>query len=241
MVTQGSGAIVNVASVDAFFQPDGATIDYGAAKSAVVNITKALAQELGPQGIRINAVSPGPVATDLWLGPNGVAQTAATAMGVDVDTARGTCRCRHRGIRYRELHDPRAGRRPRRLPRIGPNRQRHWGQLRHRRRPHQDHLSLGSRSLEVPMPAITVAASTDAAILPALGPTERPRPVLSVTTAPSGFEGEGFPVRRAFAGVELAALDPFIHLDQMGEVDYPPGRPRAPRGIPTEASRPSPT
>ena len=52
------------------------------------------------------------------------------------------------------------------------------------------------------------------------------RPVASVTTAPSGFEGEGFPVRRAFAGVDLARLDPFIHMDQMGEVDYAPGEPK---------------
>jgi quercetin 2,3-dioxygenase len=52
------------------------------------------------------------------------------------------------------------------------------------------------------------------------------RPVRSVTTAPSGFEGEGFPVRRAFAGVDLRALDPFIHMDQMGEVDYAPGEPK---------------
>ncbi len=49
------------------------------------------------------------------------------------------------------------------------------------------------------------------------------RPVRSVTTAPSGYEGEGFPVRRAFAGVSLADLDPFVHLDQMGEVEYAPG------------------
>jgi redox-sensitive bicupin YhaK (pirin superfamily) len=52
------------------------------------------------------------------------------------------------------------------------------------------------------------------------------RPVRSVTTAPRGFEGEGFPVRSAFAGVDLADLDPFIHMDQMGEVDYGPGEPR---------------
>ena len=54
----------------------------------------------------------------------------------------------------------------------------------------------------------------------------RERPVRSVTTAPRGFEGEGFPVRRAFAGVDLTLLDPFIHLDQMGEVDYAPGEPK---------------
>jgi redox-sensitive bicupin YhaK (pirin superfamily) len=50
--------------------------------------------------------------------------------------------------------------------------------------------------------------------------------VRSVTTAPSGLEGEGFPVRRAFAGVPASELDPFIHLDQMGEVDYAPGEPK---------------
>jgi hypothetical protein len=54
----------------------------------------------------------------------------------------------------------------------------------------------------------------------------RQRPVRSVTTAPRGFEGEGFPVRRAFEGVDLRDLDPFIHLDQIGEVDYAPGEPK---------------
>jgi len=55
---------------------------------------------------------------------------------------------------------------------------------------------------------------------------DRARPVVSVTSAPSGLEGEGFPVRRAFAGVDLKVLDPFIHMDQMGEVDYAPGEPK---------------
>jgi NAD(P)-dependent dehydrogenase (short-subunit alcohol dehydrogenase family) len=88
MLKQGGGAIVNVASVNAFFQPDSGTIDYGAAKAALVNVTKALSQELGPRGIRINDVSPGPVSTDLWLGKDGVAQTVAKAMGVDAETAK---------------------------------------------------------------------------------------------------------------------------------------------------------
>lgn len=77
------------------------------------------------------------------------------------------------------------------------------------------------------MPAITVADITTLPRLPrpdlSLG---RPRPVKSVTSAPSGYEGEGFPVRRAFAGVDLRDLDPFIHLDQMGEVEYAPGEPK---------------
>jgi hypothetical protein len=49
---------------------------------------------------------------------------------------------------------------------------------------------------------------------------------VSVTTAPTGFEGEGFPVRRVFAGVDLRALDPFIHMDQIGEIEYAPGEPK---------------
>ncbi len=76
------------------------------------------------------------------------------------------------------------------------------------------------------MPAVTV---TDPLRLPRLhdpSPEAVERRVRSVTTAPRGLEGEGFPVRRAFAGVELAALDPFVHMDQMGEVDYGPGEPR---------------
>src|SRR6201996_630126 len=77
------------------------------------------------------------------------------------------------------------------------------------------------------MPAVTVE---DILLLPRISEPDpavvRERPVVSVTTAPSGYEGEGFPVRRAFAGVDLRALDPFIHMDQMGEVDYAPGEPK---------------
>jgi NAD(P)-dependent dehydrogenase (short-subunit alcohol dehydrogenase family) len=87
MLKQAGGNIVSTASVNAFFQPDGGTVDYGAAKAALVNFTKSLAQEFGPRGIRANCVSPGPVSTDLWLGEGGVAATAARAMGVDKDSA----------------------------------------------------------------------------------------------------------------------------------------------------------
>ena len=88
MVDQGEGAIVNVASVNAYYHPDGNVVDYGAAKAALVNLTKALSQEFGAAGIRVNAVSPGPVETDLWLGEHGVAETVAAATGVDAATAR---------------------------------------------------------------------------------------------------------------------------------------------------------
>jgi hypothetical protein len=81
--------------------------------------------------------------------------------------------------------------------------------------------------LEEAMPAVTVANPLALPRIPATDPaTDRPRPVRTVTTAPQGYEGEGFPVRRAFAGVEMTALDPFIHLDQMGEVEYAPGEPK---------------
>jgi len=76
------------------------------------------------------------------------------------------------------------------------------------------------------MPAITVDDITTLQRLPQVAPTATPRRVRSVTTAPGGFEGEGFPVRRAFAGVDLTELDPFIHMDQMGEVEYAPGEPK---------------
>jgi NAD(P)-dependent dehydrogenase (short-subunit alcohol dehydrogenase family) len=83
MIPRKEGAIVNVVSVNAFFQPDGLVIDYGAAKAALLNVSKALSQELGPKGIRINCVSPGQVETDLWLGNDGVAATVGRATGVD--------------------------------------------------------------------------------------------------------------------------------------------------------------
>src|SRR5687768_4573432 len=77
------------------------------------------------------------------------------------------------------------------------------------------------------MPAITVDDITLLPRIPSADPVSaRERAVASVTSAPRGFEGEGFPVRRAFHGVDLGLLDPFIHLDQMGEVEYAPGEPK---------------
>ena len=77
------------------------------------------------------------------------------------------------------------------------------------------------------MPAVTVE---DVLVLPRVAEPDRAvareRAVRSVSPAPSGFEGEGFPVYRSFAGVSLADLDPFIHMDQMGEVEYAPGEPK---------------
>ena len=74
------------------------------------------------------------------------------------------------------------------------------------------------------MPAITA----DTLTLPRfeLTPDATVRQVKSVTSAPQAYEGEGFPVRRAFAGIPTSDLDPFIHMDQMGEVEYLPGEPK---------------
>ncbi|MBV8952261.1 MAG: pirin family protein [Actinobacteria bacterium] len=77
------------------------------------------------------------------------------------------------------------------------------------------------------MPAVTV---DNVLTLPALrsvdATTDAPRPVVTVTSAPGGYEGLGFPVRRAFAGVNARLLDPFVHMDEMGEVEYAPGEPK---------------
>jgi len=76
------------------------------------------------------------------------------------------------------------------------------------------------------VPAVVVSDLTVLPRVPAVSPTAVQRPLRSVTTAPTGTEGEGFPVKRAFAGVDLRDLDPFIHLDEMGAVEYAPGEPK---------------
>jgi NAD(P)-dependent dehydrogenase (short-subunit alcohol dehydrogenase family) len=82
MIAAGRGTIVTISSVNGSL-PDAAVIDYGAAKAALTNFCKALSKEVGPHGIRVNTISPGPVSTALWLGETGVAQTIAAATGSD--------------------------------------------------------------------------------------------------------------------------------------------------------------
>ncbi|MFZ2529133.1 MAG: pirin family protein [Rhodococcus sp. (in: high G+C Gram-positive bacteria)] len=76
------------------------------------------------------------------------------------------------------------------------------------------------------MPAVTVDNIWTLPRIDAPEPGAPTRPVIGVRTAPIGYEGEGFPVRRAFAGIDQRFLDPFIHMDQMGEVHYAPGEPK---------------
>ena len=82
MLAAGSGTIVTVNSVNAHLA-DPAVIDYSASKAALGSFSKSLSKEVGPKGIRVNTVSPGPVATSLWLGSGGVAETVAKAAGID--------------------------------------------------------------------------------------------------------------------------------------------------------------
>ena len=89
LIERGGGNVVTIGSVNAFL-PDPPVVDYSAAKAAVWNLSKALSKEFGAQNLRFNTISPGPVATQLWLGENGVAATAAKNLGVDFDTARDT-------------------------------------------------------------------------------------------------------------------------------------------------------
>jgi NAD(P)-dependent dehydrogenase (short-subunit alcohol dehydrogenase family) len=80
LLKRRGAAIVMVSSVNAFL-PDPALPDYCAIKAALTNLTKGLSKELGPKGVRVNSVSPGPVTTPLWFADGGVAETFAAATG----------------------------------------------------------------------------------------------------------------------------------------------------------------
>jgi NAD(P)-dependent dehydrogenase (short-subunit alcohol dehydrogenase family) len=80
LIARGGGSIVTISSVNAAV-PDPLVIDYSAAKAALTSFCKALSKEVGPHGVRVNTISPGPVATDLWLGRGGVAETVAGVAG----------------------------------------------------------------------------------------------------------------------------------------------------------------
>ncbi|MCL1869143.1 MAG: SDR family oxidoreductase [Promicromonosporaceae bacterium] len=81
MVEAGRGAIITISSVNSTLS-DPVIPDYCAAKAALSSFCKTLSLELGPHGVRVNTVSPGPVATDLWLGNGGVAAVRSAAAGV---------------------------------------------------------------------------------------------------------------------------------------------------------------
>jgi NAD(P)-dependent dehydrogenase (short-subunit alcohol dehydrogenase family) len=84
MLAAGKGAIVNICSVNSTLS-DPFVMDYSAAKAALASFSKALSKEVGGKGVRVNTISPGPVATDLWLGEHGVAATVSAAAGIPPD------------------------------------------------------------------------------------------------------------------------------------------------------------
>jgi NAD(P)-dependent dehydrogenase (short-subunit alcohol dehydrogenase family) len=90
MLEAGRGSIVMTSSVNAYL-PSPGVMDYSAAKAALSSFSKALSMEVGPRGVRVNTVSPGPVHTDMWLGTDGIAQRVAQVTGsTPEDVAAGT-------------------------------------------------------------------------------------------------------------------------------------------------------
>ena len=85
MLERGAGAIVNVASGNGR-QPSVFNLDYSAAKAAMISLTKALAEEFGPQGVRVNGVLPGPVLTPWWTDAGGAGDILAAKVGTDRDS-----------------------------------------------------------------------------------------------------------------------------------------------------------
>lgn len=85
-VEQKSGSLVHVASEAARF-PDAPLLDYAAAKTAMLSVSKSLSTEFAPIGIRSNVVSPGPTRTALFDAPGGFAEQLAERYGMSPDDA----------------------------------------------------------------------------------------------------------------------------------------------------------
>ncbi|MGB3682494.1 MAG: oxidoreductase [Rubrobacteraceae bacterium] len=81
---ENGGAVVNVSSINGRL-PRPPVADYAASKAAMTNLSKALSEEFSPQGVRVNAVSPGPVRTPLWTGEGSFGDQLAGAMGVELE------------------------------------------------------------------------------------------------------------------------------------------------------------
>lgn len=84
MLVRGGGSIVMIGSVNAAL-PEWNIVDYSATKAALANFAKSVSKEFGPKGIRVKTISPGPVATPLWLADDGIAAQFAAASGASSD------------------------------------------------------------------------------------------------------------------------------------------------------------
>jgi NAD(P)-dependent dehydrogenase (short-subunit alcohol dehydrogenase family) len=77
------GVIVTVSSIGA--RVIGPPLDYGVAKAALTNLTKALSEEYAPRGVRAVTVSPGPTRTGMWTDPDSAAGGLARSLGIGLD------------------------------------------------------------------------------------------------------------------------------------------------------------
>jgi NAD(P)-dependent dehydrogenase (short-subunit alcohol dehydrogenase family) len=105
MLARGGGAIVNVSSTVAR-QPSPSNVDYGSAKAGMSNLTKVLSEEFGPQGIRVNTVSPGPVRTNWWTDAGGAADIFAAQAGTDREQVMATLAPELRRLTTGRLAEP---------------------------------------------------------------------------------------------------------------------------------------
>ena len=162
ILERGGGAIVNVTSVHAR-QPSAVNVDYGAAKAAMTNLTKALAEEFGPQGVRANCVCPGPVRTPWWTDEGGAADILAGAdrhrsRERDGDAGAGDDAAHDRASR-RAARDRRRGRAARLVP-VGEHERR---RVRRRRRHAEGGMRSGSRTADEPATEACLAVERPAA------------------------------------------------------------------------------
>ena len=92
MAERGWGRIVNVASSSGK-RPSGTNVAYSVAKAAQLSLSRSFADAYAAKGVLVNAVTPGPVATGLWMEPGGLADQQARATGISreevLEAARG--------------------------------------------------------------------------------------------------------------------------------------------------------
>lgn len=106
LVEREGSAIVNVSSAMAL-QPSAINVDYSAAKAALMTLTKALAEEFGPQGVRVNGICPGPTLTPWWTDEDGAADVLAGQTSTDRETVLNKLAPEMMQLHTRRLADPR--------------------------------------------------------------------------------------------------------------------------------------
>src|SRR3954451_14065517 len=86
MAGRGWGRIVNVAS-SAGKRPSTTNVAYAVTKAAQLSLSRAWADMWASEGVLVNAVAPGAVASELWIGPDGLGAQTARAKGITRDEA----------------------------------------------------------------------------------------------------------------------------------------------------------